>query len=120
MKNYKNIDQYIKSFSKSEQEKLRQMRDLVLKLVPSGEEAIRYGMPTLRLNNKNLLHYATFKNHFGFYPAPSGIKAFQKELSKYVTSKGAIQFPIDKPLPINLIIKIVKFRVKEELLKSKT
>lgn len=120
MKNYKNIDQYIKSFSKSEQEKLKQMRDLVLKLVPSGEEAIRYGMPTLRLNNKNLLHYATFKNHFGFYPAPSGIKAFQKELSKYVTSKGAIQFPIDKPLPINLIIKIVKFRVKEELLKSKT
>lgn len=113
MKNYKNIDEYIKSFSKSEQEKLRQMRALVLKLVPKGEEAIRYGMPTLRLNNKNLLHYACFKKHFGFYPAPSGIKAFQKELSKYVTSKGAIQFPLDKPLPVILITKVVKFRVSE-------
>lgn len=120
MKSYKTVNEYIKSFPKSEQEKLRQMRALVLKLVPSGEEAIRYGMPTFRLNNKNLLHYASFKNHFGFYPAPSGINAFQKELSKYVTSKGAIQFPLDKPLPVTLITKIVKFRIKEELSKSKT
>lgn len=118
MKTYKTIDEYIKSFSKEEQENLKQMRALVLKLVPRGEEAIRYGMPTLRLNNKNLLHYASFKNHFGFYPAPSGIKVFQKELSKYKTSKGAIQFPIDKPLPKSLITKIVKFRVGEVLIKK--
>lgn len=118
MKTYKTIDEYIKSFPKSEQENLKQMRALVLKLVPHGEEAIRYGMPTLRLNNKNLLHYASFKNHFGFYPAPSGIKAFQEELSKYKTSKGAIQFPIDKPLPKSLITKIVKFRINEVLIKK--
>ena len=118
MKTYKTIGEYIQSFPKSEQENLKQMRALVLKLAPRGEEAIRYGMPTLRLNNKNLLHYASFKNHFGFYPAPSGIKAFQEELSKYKTSKGAIQFPIDKPLPKSLITKIVKFRINEVLIKK--
>ena len=112
MKNFKNINEYIKSFPKSVQKDLVLLRNTIKKLVPKGEEAIRYGMPTIRLNDKNLLHFAAYEKHIGFYPTPSPITIFKKELEKYKTSKGAIQFPIGKPLPMILISKIIKSRVK--------
>jgi uncharacterized protein YdhG (YjbR/CyaY superfamily) len=110
----KNIDEYIIACPGEVQLKLQQLRSAIIKSAPKAEEAISYQIPTFKLNG-NLVHFAAFKNHIGFYPAPSGIKAFQQELSAYKTSKGAIQFPFDKPLPLVLICKIVKFRVKENL-----
>ena len=112
MKTVKNIDEYILSFPVDVQKKLRDIRNLVKKIIPQAEETIKYSMPTFVLNG-NLLHFAAFKNHIGLYPTPSAIIKFKKELSKYSTSKGAIQFPIDKPLPMNLINKIIKFRIAE-------
>ncbi len=116
MKTYKNINEYIKSVPKENVARVKEMRSLVAKLVPDGEEAIRYGMPTMQIGGKNLLHYAAMKGHFGFYPAPSGVNAFADVLkAKGIdSSKGCIRFPYDKPLPVALITKIVKFRVREE------
>jgi uncharacterized protein YdhG (YjbR/CyaY superfamily) len=116
MQNPTNIDDYIKNFSPAIKEKLDLIRRLIKKLSPSAREAIRYGMPTFVLGG-NLVHFAAFKNHIGLYPTPSAITAFRKELSKYKTSKGAIQFPLEKPLPLGLIAKIIKFRVAENLKK---
>lgn len=113
MKNYSSIDAYIKEFPKEDQAVLESIRSVIHTAAPFAVEAIKYGMPTFRLNNKNLVHFASFKNHFGFYPAPSGIASFKKELAPYVHSKGAIQFPKDKPVPLDLIAKIVKARVQE-------
>lgn len=115
MQTYKNIDEYIKKAPKERQEILKIMRTLLNTIVPKGEEVIRYGMPTIQLHGKNVVHYATMKSHFGFYPAPSGIQAFITELQKagIEYSKGCIRFPYNKPLPITLIKKIVMFRVKE-------
>lgn len=107
-----NIDEYIAEFPKDVQKILKNLRQEIKKSAPKAEEVIKYGIPTFVLN-KNLVHFAGYKNHIGFYPAPSGIKTFKKELSKYKTSKGAVQFPINKPLPIALIKKIVKYRVVE-------
>ena len=111
MESYKNIDQDIKSFPSGAQDKLQQIRNLVHKLAPTAEETISYSMPTFKVNGKNLVHFAAFKNHIGLYPTPSAITEFDKELSSYKTSKGAIQFPSDKDLPIKLIEKIIKFRI---------
>lgn len=113
MKNYKNIDEYIKTFPNSVQDKLQEIRNIVKKLAPTAIETISYGMPTFKLNGKNLIHFAGYKNHIGFYPTPSGITNFEKELSIYKTSKGAAQFKIDEVLPRKLIEKIVKFRIEE-------
>ncbi len=115
IKDYKSVGEYIKDADKSAQKYLREFRAIVRELAPKGEEAIRYGMPTLRMNDANVLHYAAMKSHFGFYPTPSGVKEFQKELDKagFSYSKGCIRFPYNKPLPTTLIKKIVKFRVKE-------
>ncbi|MBP6855068.1 MAG: DUF1801 domain-containing protein [Candidatus Pacebacteria bacterium] len=116
MKSYKNITEYIKDVPKEHQEYVKTMRELVKKIVPKGEEVIRYGMPTMQIGGKNLIHYAAMKGHFGFYPAPSGIIAFKSELDKACIeySKGCIRFPYNEPLPVSLITKIIKFRVKEE------
>lgn len=111
MISYKNIDEYINSFPKNIQEKLQTIRKIANEIVPNGEEAIKYGMPTIRISGKNLVHFAAFKNHIGLYPTPSAITEFDKELLSYKTSKGAIQFPSDKDLPIKLIEKIIKFRI---------
>lgn len=111
------IDAYIATFPASTQALLQQMRSTIAKAAPRAEEAISYGMPTFKLHG-NLVHFAGYKNHIGFYPAPSGIDAFADELKKYKTSKGAIQFPIDEKLPIALVTKIVKFRVKENTEKA--
>lgn len=111
------IDEYIASFPESTQVLLQQMRSTIIKAAPKAEEAISYGMPTFKLQG-NLVHFAGYKNHIGFYPSPSGITAFANELKKYKTSKGAIQFPVDDKLPLTLVTKIVKFRVKENLAKA--
>jgi uncharacterized protein YdhG (YjbR/CyaY superfamily) len=108
------IDEYIAGFPKDIQAKLQQMRATISKAAPKAEEAIKYAMPTFVLNG-NLVHFAAFKNHIGFYPAPTGIEAFKKELAAYEGSKGAIRFPLDAPLPLSLVSRIVKFRVKKNL-----
>lgn len=113
MKKASTIDDYIAEFPADVQLLLNQMRTTIQKAAPKAEEAIAYGMPTFRLHG-NLVHFAAAKNHIGFYPAPSGIVAFEDELkNKYEYSKGAIQFHMDKKLPLALVAKITKFRVKE-------
>ncbi len=116
MKSYENINEYMKDVPKDFLPKLKEIRSLANKLIPRGVESIKYGMPTVELNGKNFIHYASMKGHLGFYPAPSGVKAYESELQKKEISfsKGCIRFPYDKPLPIPLITKIIKFRLKEE------
>ena len=111
------IDKYIEGFPKETQFILEQVRETIQKAAPEAEESINYGIPTFLLKG-NLVHFAAFKNHIGFYPAPSGIKALRQELSVYKGAKGSVQFPIDKPIPFNLISKIVKFRVLENVEKA--
>ena len=113
-----NIEAYIAGFPEEIRKKLDEIRMIVKKAAPGAEETINYGVPTLILSG-NLVHFGGFKNHVGFYPAPSGIEAFKKELSVYEGAKGSVKFPLDKPLPAALITKIVKFRVKENLEKAK-
>ncbi len=110
------IDEYIDAFPKNIKEILQNLRAVIRKSAPDAYEKICYQIPTF-VQNGNLVHFAAFKNHIGFYPTPSGVEAFKKELTGYEFSKGAIRFPIDKPLPFNLIKRIVKFRVKENLKK---
>lgn len=112
------IDTYIASFPAETLKLLKQIRETIKEAAPDAEEKMGYGIPTFTLQG-NLVHFASFKNHIGFYPAPSGIVAFRKELVAYKNSKGAVQFPIDKAIPFGLIAKIVKFRVKENLAKAK-
>jgi uncharacterized protein YdhG (YjbR/CyaY superfamily) len=112
MKTVSDIDQYIAGFPEETQVLLQQVRAAIRKIVPEAGEKMSYGIPTFTLNG-NLVHFAGYKHHIGFYPGASGIKAFEKELSVYKNSKGAVQFPLDQPLPISIINKIVKFRVKE-------
>ncbi len=116
-KQFKTIDEYIEAFPEDVQNILERMRQTIRKSAPEAVEAINYQMPTFKLNGKNLVHFAAFKNHIGFYPIPSGIKAFKKELSQYKVGKGSAQFPIDKPVPYDLVKKIVMFRVKENMKK---
>ncbi len=111
------IDEYIAGFSPDVQEILQKVRATIKKAAPGAEETIKYRMPTFTLNG-NLVHFAGFKEHIGFYPVPSGIEAFKKELAVYKQGRGSIQFPLDKPIPYGLITKIVKFRVKENLKKA--
>ena len=108
----KTIDEYIAWFPPDVQKILRQIRNMIKKAAPGAEEAIKYGIPTFVLH-ENLVHFAAFKTHIGFYPTPSGIDAFKGELSGYKSAKGSVQFPLDEPMPLQLIEKIVKFRVKE-------
>ena len=114
----KNIDDYIAGFPKDVQNLLQQLRATIKKAAPKAEEKIAYGIPTFTLNG-NLVHFGGYKNHIGFYPAPSGLEAFKKELGPYLTGKGTAQFPLDKPLPLDLITQIVKFRVMKNLEKAK-
>ena len=111
-KQVRTIDEYIGSFPKDVQERLESIRKLVAKLAPDAQEKISYQMPTFYLNG-NLVHFAAFQNHIGFYPTPHGISEFQHELSKYKNGKGSVQFPLDKPLPMKLIERIVKYRIQK-------
>ena len=111
------IDEYIANFPAEVQALLQKVRATITKAAPAAEEAISYQMPTFKLKG-NLVHFAAFKKHIGFYPAASGIAHFQTELASYKTSKGAVQFPLDKPIPYSLITKIVKFRAVENVAKA--
>ena len=113
----KSIDEYIERFPEETQQLLRKMRLTIRKAAPKAEESISYGMPTFRLG-RNRVYFAGFRNHIGFYPIPSGIEAFKKELSKYKQGKGSVQFPIDEPLPLALVSQIVKFRMKQDASKK--
>jgi len=113
----KNIDEYIASYPKDVQEILEKIRVTIRKAAPDAQETINYQIPTFTLKG-NLVHFAAFKKHIGFYPAPSGIEKFKQELSGYESAKGSVQFPLDKPIPYDLISQIVKFRVKENLQKA--
>ena len=108
----KTIDEYIALFPKDVQEVLEKLRRVIRESAPQAEEAINYGIPTFKLKG-NLVHFAAYKKHIGFYPASSGIKAFEKELSPYQLSKGTVQFPMDKPIPFDVVKKIVAYRVRE-------
>ena len=112
-----NIDEYIARCPEDVQTILSKIREIIRKAAPTAEETIKYQIPTFVLNG-NLVHFAAFQNHIGFYPTPSGITKFQKELSAYKGAKGSVQFPLDAPIPFSLITKIVKFRVKETLEKA--
>ena len=115
---FKTINEYINSFPIEVQKLLQAIRQTIKETVPEASERISYQMPAFYLNG-NLVYFAAFKNHIGFYPFPSGVADFQREASGYKTSKGAIQFPLEKPIPYELVKKIVKFRVKENLAKGK-
>jgi len=106
------MDSYIAACPVEIQKTLQKLRKTIQISAPEATEKMSYGMPTFYLNG-NLVHFAAYKNHIGFYPAPSGIEAFKKDLAKYKTSKGAIQFPIEEKLPFDMIEKIVKFRMIE-------
>ncbi len=108
----RNIDAYIAGHPPQVREMLRRLRAAIAKAAPEATESIRYGIPTF-VQNGNLVHFAAFRNHIGFYPTPSAITAFSRQLSGYRSSKGAVQFPLDEPLPLALIARIVRFRVKE-------
>ncbi len=108
------IDEYISSFPEEVQIKLEQIRSTILKAAPLAEEVISYGMPAFKYHGI-LMYFAAYKNHIGFYPTGSGIKNFKNEISEFKTSKGTVQFPLDKKVPLSLISKITKFRVKENL-----
>ena len=112
-----NIDEYIAGFPNDIQKILKKIRATIRKAAPQAKETIKYQMPTFTLEG-NLVHFAAFKNHIGFYPTPSGIEEFQQELSGYDGAKGTIRFPLDKPIPYELISKIVAFRVKRNLAKA--
>lgn len=114
------VDRYIKEFPKDTQFLLQKMRQTILKAAPGAAESISYGMVGYKLDSKPLVYFGGWKNHVGFYPIPSGIRAFAKELSKYKQAKGSVQFPFDKPMPYSLVAKVVKYRVKENLEKEKT
>lgn len=118
MNEFADINAYIAEFPEEIRVILLQVRTTIQQAAPEAKEAIKYGMPTYVLNG-NLVHFAAHKNHIGFYPAPSGIDPFIDELAVYRTGKGTIQFPTDKPIPFDLITKVVKFRVEENLKKRK-
>jgi uncharacterized protein YdhG (YjbR/CyaY superfamily) len=111
---YKTIDEYIDMFPEDMRTILNGLRQAIREAAPEAEETINYQMPTFTLNG-NLVHFAAFKNHIGFYPTPTGIEAFKEELAPYKGAKGSVQFPIDQPLPFPLIRQIVEYRVKENV-----
>jgi uncharacterized protein YdhG (YjbR/CyaY superfamily) len=117
-KGFTSIDEYIAAFPQETQKILKEIRATIKAAAPQAEEKISYQMPTFFLNG-NLIHFAAFKNHIGLYPTPSGTEAFKEEIAKYKSAKGSIQLPIDEPMPLKLISRIVKFRVAENLQKVK-
>ena len=117
LSNFSNIDQYISQFPDEVQKNLQEIRQVIKSAAPEATEKISYQMPTFYLLG-NLVHFAAFKNHIGFYPVPSGIEKFKEELSQYKGGKGSVQFPLDKPIPYDLIKRIVLFRVEENLAKA--
>lgn len=110
---YANVDEYISTFPSVTQKLLNQMRETIRKAAPDAEESIAYGMPAYKLNKKPLVYFAAFEKHIGFYATPTGHSAFAAELSKYKQGKGSVQFPVNEPLPLDLVSRITRFRVQE-------
>jgi uncharacterized protein YdhG (YjbR/CyaY superfamily) len=113
MQKYDTVDEYINSLPDRTKEELTKLRAMIKNLVPDTNESMSYGMPGYKLNNKPLIYFAGWKDHIGFYPTPNGMNAFEKELAPYKTGKGTAQFPLDKPVPHELISNIIKFRVEQ-------
>lgn len=107
------VNDYIAQFPKRTQAKLQQVRRAIHRSAPGATETIRYGIPTFQILGKNLVHFAGWTTHVGFYPSPSGISAFQAELGPYELSRGTVKFPMDEPMPLALIQRITKFRLAE-------
>jgi uncharacterized protein YdhG (YjbR/CyaY superfamily) len=119
-KQLKTIDEYIATFPKEVQDVLEKIRSAIRESAPKAEEAISYGIPAFRLNgSRGSVYFAGWKNHIGFYPTPPGIEAFKKELAPFKQQKGSVQFPLDKPIPYDLVKKIVRYRVTGNLEKGK-
>ena len=119
-KQLKTIDEYIAAFPKEVQDVLEKIRSAIRESAPKAEEAISYGIPAFRLNgSRGSVYFAGWKNHIGFYPTPSGIEAFKTELAPFKQEKGSVQFPLDKPIPYDLVKKIVRYKVTENLEKGK-
>jgi uncharacterized protein YdhG (YjbR/CyaY superfamily) len=118
-KQLKTVDEYISAFPKEVQDILERIRSTIRESAPKAEEAISYGIPAFSLNGRGLVYFGAWKNHIGFYPTPSGIEAFKKELAPFKQEKGSVQFPLDKPISYGLVKKIVRYRVTEILEKGK-
>ncbi|MGV3503234.1 MAG: iron chaperone [Adhaeribacter sp.] len=114
----KDIDHYISAFPPQVQNLLNQVRSTIRQAAPEAKESIKYAIPTFELHG-NLVHFAAFRKHLGFYPVPSGMQAFEQELAAFKQGKGSVQFPLDQPLPLDLITRIVRFRVEENKIKAK-
>jgi len=114
---FNSIDEYIATFPHEVRTILQEIRETIPAAAPDAEEKISYQMPTFTLKG-NLVHFAAFKNHIGFYPTPGGIEAFKEEVARYQGAKGSIRFPLDEPMPLNLITRIVKLRGAENLEKA--
>lgn len=115
---FANVDAYIASCPETIRELLQQVRAVIQKAAPEAEEMIGYGMPAYKTQGRPLVYFAGFTKHIGFYATPSGHEEFKEELSKYKQGKGSVQFPVDRPMPLDLIRRMVEFRVEENLLKS--
>lgn len=118
MEKYNNIDDYVQQFPPATVALLEQVRSTIRSCAPDATEKISYGIPTFYLHG-NLVHFAGYKNHIGFYPGANGIATFQSELQGYKNAKGSVQFPLTEPLPLDLIARITKYRVEQQLLKKK-
>ena len=116
---YGSVDEYIKTFPIDIQMLLNKVRKIILEKAPEAVESMAYGMPAYKISGKPLVYFAGFKSHIGFYATPTGHAEFANELSKYKQGKGSVQFPLNKPIPFDLIGRIVEFRVKENILKTK-
>jgi len=115
----KNVDEYIKAFPEDVQKILEQVRAIIKEKAPEAVETISYGMPGYKTHGRPLVYFAGYEKHLGFYATPTGHEKFKTELSKYKQGKGSVQFPLDKPIPFDLIAKIVEFRLKENSIKLK-
>jgi uncharacterized protein YdhG (YjbR/CyaY superfamily) len=111
----KTVDEYISTFPADIQKILEKIRGIIKKQAPEAVESISYGMPGYKTNKRQLVYFAAYKNHIGFYATPTGHAKFAEELSTYQQGRGSVQFPLNKPIPYNLITRIVEFRVKENL-----
>ena len=118
-KEFKTVDEYIRSFPDDVQDKLTEIRNIIVENAPGATEAIAYGMPAYKTNKRPLVYFAAFAKHIGFYATPTGHEKFADELSAYKQGKGSVQFQLDRPIPYGLISRIVKFRVEENELKKR-
>lgn len=107
------IDTYISTFPLDTQKKLQQLREVMVSSIPEATEKIAYGIPTIQLKGKNVVHFAGYNNHIGFYPTPAILTKFKKELSPFKSSKGAVQFPLNQPIPFKLVQKMMAFRLEQ-------